>query len=185
MSQAADLNRFLASVEKRAYAMAVTSVKNPEDALDIVQDVMLTLARKYANKPQDQWPPLFYRILKNRITDWHRSQTVRNRWFGWIGPSNDDDSQEDPIEQVGGSVVEEPDHKMAMDHARERLSEALALLPARQREAFMFRAWEGLNVKSTAAAMGCSEGSVKTHYSRAVHALRVELESLQEESGNE
>ena len=172
------LNQFLASVEKRAYAMALTSVKDAEEALDIVQDTMFTLARKYADRPSEQWPPLFYRILKNRVTDFHRSNTVRRRIFGWLGraKSDPDDTDQDIADQTPGPTSNHPDRSVQLDDATDRLQDALGRLPGRQREAFMLRCWEGLDVRDTAAAMGCSSGSVKTHYSRAVHALRAELE---------
>jgi RNA polymerase sigma-70 factor (ECF subfamily) len=181
MGSAGELNAFLASVEKRAYSMALVSVKNPDDALDIVQDVMLTLARKYAQKPAAQWRPLFYRILRNRITDWHRSATVRNRVLGWFTSRGADEGEEDPIENSPGAVQDNPDHRLVMDGARHEIADAVGRLPARQREAFMFRVWEGLDVKETASAMGCSEGSVKTHYSRAIHTLRDALREYRDE----
>ena len=179
MGSAGELNNFLASVEKRAYSMALVAVKNPEDALDIVQDVMLTLARKYAQKPADEWRPLFYRILRNRITDWHRKSSVRSRVFGWLSPRNDDGEELDPIENAPGAEQDTPDHRLRMDGARDEIADAVGSLPDRQQQAFLLRVWEGLDVKETAAAMGCSEGSVKTHYSRAVHALRDVLQEYQ------
>ncbi len=180
MGTAVELNLFLSGVEKRAYAMAMVTVKNPQDALDIVQDVMLTLARKYAGKPHDQWPPLFYRILRNRITDFHRSSNIRRRLFGWLGPSLDG-SEVDPLELAIGPDKDTPEHRLRMHGAGVGISTALARLPARQQQAFMLRAWEGMDVKTTASAMGCSTGSVKTHYSRAVHALREELQEFQDD----
>lgn len=181
MSKPTELNQFLAGVEKRAYAMAMVSIKNPDDSLDIVQDVMLTLARKYADKSPDDWRPLFYRILRNRIIDFHRANTTRNRWFGWLGRRDDEDETVDPLEQVAGLEQDTPEHQHSMSRAREQLNIAIGELPDRQREAFMLRAWEGLDVRETARAMGCSQGSVKTHYSRAVHTLRVQLEALESE----
>ncbi|MEM7097243.1 MAG: RNA polymerase sigma factor [Pseudomonadota bacterium] len=179
MSQRSELNQFFAEVEKRAYGMALVSVKNPDDALDIVQDVMMTLVRKYAHKPSSEWRPLFYRILKNRITDWHRSNQSRNKVFGWLsfGFSDKEDKNDyvDPIEMTPGSRQEEPDHQRNSSELREKISGAVGRLPLRQQQAFMLRAWEGMDVKETARAMGCSSGSVKTHFSRAVHALRAEL----------
>ncbi len=185
MGSASELNTFLASIEKRAYAMALVAVKNPDDALDIVQDVMLTLARKYAQQPAEQWRPLFYRILRNRITDWHRSSKVRNRVMGWFGTHsdshNDNGDVKDPIENAPGAVQDTPDHRLRMDGARNDIADAVGQLPQRQQEAFFLRVWEGLDVRSTAQAMGCSQGSVKTHYSRAVHALRDALQEYRYE----
>ncbi len=150
--------------------MALVAVKNSDDALDIVQDVMLALAKKYAHKPVHEWPPLFYRILGNRITDHHRSSSLRNRLFGWF-----DNASENPntlIEQTRGPRSHNPDRGHMLATVSAQLQQALSGLPHRQQQAFMLRAWEGLDVKATAKAMGCSTGSVKTHYSRAVHALR-------------
>ncbi len=182
MGTAAELNQFLAEVEKRAYAMAMVAVKNQDDALDIVQDVMMTLARKYAHKPAAEWRPLFFRILRNRITDFHRSRGVRRRIMGWFGAADTAaDSDADPLDAVAGPQSTQPDRQYVLDGARHDIVEAVGRLPDRQQQAFMLRAWEGLDVKATAAAMGCGEGSVKTHYSRAVHALREVLEEYQNE----
>ena len=184
-----DLNAFLMSVEKKAYAMAVLSVRNREDALDIVQDVMFTLARKYADKTSEEWRLLFYRMLKNRITDWHRANGARRRVFGWFGRSRDDEMEPDPIARAAADQLQEPDFQYGLDGLRDALITALAALPDRQRQAFMLRAWEGMDVKETASAMAVSEGSVKTHYSRAVRALRGLLEANEvagrEESSND
>ena len=170
MGSAAELNRFLVEVEKRAFAMAMVSVKNRDDALDIVQDVMLTLARKYAGKDANEWPPLFFRILKNRITDHHRSGMIKRRILGWF---NDD--PEDEIAATEGARYEHPDVQQEQSVIRQRLNDALGELPQRQQQAFMLRIWEGLSVKETAQAMSCSEGSVKTHLSRATSTLRTLL----------
>ena len=178
MLNTVELNEFLAAVEKRAYAMALTSVKNSDDALDIVQDVMLTLAQKYAHKPPEEWRPLFYRILKNRMTDWHRSRMVRDRLFGWLNPKSlkgEEADSTDPVEQAVGAVVHEPEHSHESEALRGQLRVVVGELPARQQQAFMLRAWEGMDVRETASVMGCSQGSVKTHYSRAIHTLRDRL----------
>ena len=172
MSQAAALNQFLAEIEKRAYAMTLLSVKNPEDALDIVQDAMFKLARRYGNRSPEEWPPLFYRVLKNRTTDFHRGQAIRNKLFGWL-PVGDADV--DPVAEVPGAAALKPDRQARFSDFGEHLLTALEQLPRRQREAFVLRTWEGLDVKQTAQAMGVSQGSVKTHYSRAVAALREHL----------
>ena len=177
MGTSAELNQFLQEVEKRAYAMAMVSVKNRDDALDIVQDVMMTLARKYARKPASEWSPLFFRILKNRITDHHRSGSIKRRIFGWFG-----DQPEDEVDLVVGDEIEQPEVRQEQSNLREKLVAALGELPDRQRQAFMLRIWEGLSVRDAAKAMGCSEGSVKTHLSRATGALR---ELLPEYAGNE
>ena len=167
----AKLNRFLADVEKRALRIAEISVRDRDEALDLVQDAMIKLARNYAAKPADEWTPLFYRILQNGIRDWQRRQTVRNRVMVWFGRGNDDNDY-DPVAAAPDPAGRAPDEELASHEAMQGLEEALGELPARQREAFMLRTFEGLDVAGTAAAMGCSQGSVKTHYSRAVHSLR-------------
>ncbi len=172
MSAAAQMNRFLADVEKRAFRMAQVAVKDADEALDIVQDTMFTLVRKYANKPNDEWRPLFYRILQNRITDWHRRNTVRSRVFAFFTPTTDEGETFDPIEQAPDRASAAPDIRAQLDGAVEELVVAVGRLPTRQQQAFLLRVLEGLSVADTARAMKCSEGSVKTHYSRAVHSLR-------------
>ena len=156
--------------------MAQIAVRDVDDAMDIVQDAMMTLARKYADKPTVEWKPLFYRILQNRITDTHRRNTVKNRIFGIFRASNEDDESFDPIQAAPGSHATEPDFEVEMAATTDKLDAAIARLPRRQQQAFLLRTYEGLPVKDTASAMNCSEGSVKTHYSRAVHALRELLE---------
>ena len=169
------MDRFLADVEGRAFRIAQLAVRDADEALDIVQDSMIRLARSYANRPETEWTPLFYRILNNRITDHRRRSTVRNRIFSWWRPGEHDDPVPQPGELAEGRESDRPDRQLATDDAMQTLEAAVEALPARQREAFLLRALEGLNVADTAAAMGCSQGSVKTHYSRAVHALRAIL----------
>jgi RNA polymerase sigma-70 factor (ECF subfamily) len=166
------LNRFIADVERRALRIAEIAVRDRDDALDIVQDAMIKLARNYMHRPEEEWTPLFYRILQNGVRDWHRRQAVRNRVMGWFGRSNDDDQDYDVIGQAADPVGRTPDEQLQNREAMNGLEVAVGRLPARQREAFMLRTFEGLDVAGTATAMGCSQGSVKTHYSRAVHALR-------------
>lgn len=175
MNNAAALNRYLVSVEQRAFRMARYAVSDVDEAMDIVQDAMMTLARKYAAKPEVEWPPLFFRILRNRITDFHRRRAVRGSIFA-VFASRPDGDDSNPIEAIGDGRAVEPEYRTQLDGATRRLEIAVAALPARQREAFLLRVWEGLDVAATAQAMRCSQGSVKTHYSRAVHALREQLE---------
>ena len=157
--------------------MAQVAVQDVDEALDIVQDAMLTLVRKYAHKPQDQWRPLFYRILKNRITDSHRRNTVkRRRFFASIASQADEHAGDDPVDRTPARESANPDRRAQLDGAANELQAAVARLPARQQQAFLLRALEGLNVADTARAMQCSQGSVKTHYSRALTALRLALE---------
>lgn len=167
----AKLNRFFADVEKRALRIAEISIRDRDEALDLVQDAMIRLARNYASKPADELAPLFYRILQNRIRDWQRRQAVRSRVMVWFGRGNEDNDY-DPVAAAPDPAGRAPDEELESHEAMAGLEDALARLPARQREAFMLRTFEGLDVAGTAAAMGCSQGSVKTHYSRAVHSLR-------------
>jgi len=172
-----EFERFLAGVEQRAFRIARVALRNDDDALDVVQDAMLQLAQRYGQRPCEEWRPLFYRILQNRVRDYQRRRQVRNRVFAWLPSFTDKDdstNEPDPLEQVGDQrpgVVEQ----LASGEAMQLLERALGALPARQQEAFMLRNFEGLDVAQTATAMGCSEGSVKTHYSRAVHTLRAQL----------
>lgn len=169
------LDQFLAGVERRALRIAEIGVRDRDEALDLVQEAMIKLARAYGSRPADEWTPLFYRILHNGVRDWHRRQKVRRRVMAWFGKSKDADDDYDPIEAAPDPVGRAPDAELEASEAMERLEAAIGELPARQREAFMLRTFEGLDVAGTAVAMGCSEGSVKTHYSRAVHTLREEL----------
>jgi RNA polymerase sigma-70 factor, ECF subfamily len=172
---AATLDAFLAGAERRAFLIAQMATHDRDEALDLVQDAMLQLARRYGGRPSDEWPPLFYRILENRIRDWQRRQTTRRRLF--LMPKltpNDDNERPDPALLVADGAPDAP-QRMMQDAAMAALEPAIAALPTRQKEAFVLRVWEGLSVEDTAAAMGCSDGSVKTHLSRALNALRTRL----------
>jgi RNA polymerase sigma-70 factor (ECF subfamily) len=172
------LNQFLAGVELKAFKIAQTALRHEDDALDAVQDAMLQLARAYAGRPAQEWKPLFYRILENRIRDMQRRRTVRGRVIAWLPFRGEDDEDEpDPISQAP-SPEPQPVKRLELDEAVGALEKALAELPRRQQQAFLLRALEGLDVAATAAAMGCSQGSVKTHYFRAVQALRAQLGDL-------
>ena len=171
-----ELETFLAEIERRALRIAQIALRDPDDALDAVQDAMLKLARNYASRPTAEWRPLFYRILENGIRDLQRRRSVRKRFMAWLpGPKQDPDNEaQDPLDNVADAAPAIPDLLM-QGQAIQQLEVSLRALPARQREAFMLRNFEGLDVAQTATAMGCSQGSVKTHYSRAVHALRDRL----------
>lgn len=154
--------------------MARFATSNPDEAMDLVQDAMLDFVKRYAARPAAEWPVLFYRILQSRITDWYRRASVRNRFRHWFNP--DDDEGEDPLNNIADPAAPDPAELMSRRYTAEALEKAVRQLPMRQRQAFLLRAWEGFDVAQTASAMGCSEGSVKTHYSRAVHTLRALLE---------
>ncbi|MDA9909562.1 RNA polymerase sigma factor [Gammaproteobacteria bacterium] len=167
------LERFLSSVEKRALRIAQIATSNSDDAFDIVQDAMFKLVEKYAGKNENEWPPLFHRILQSRIRDWYRRNTVRNRFRSWL--SSDPEVEEDPFQSVADEAGRSPEIELQNSRSIDALEQALQSLPLRQQQVFMLRAWEGFDVKETAKAMACAEGSVKTHYSRAIHSLRATL----------
>jgi RNA polymerase sigma-70 factor, ECF subfamily len=170
------MEQFLASVERRAFKIAQLALRNDDDALDAVQDAMMKLVQAYASRPADEWKPLFYRILDNGVRDMQRRRTVRGRVMAWL-PSmrvEDDDDDFDPI-AAAPSHEPAPLRQLELDEAIGVLEQAISQLPARQRQAFLLRNFEALDVAQTAAAMGCSEGSVKTHYFRALETLRARL----------
>jgi RNA polymerase sigma-70 factor (ECF subfamily) len=172
------LNQFLAGVELKAFKIAQAALRHEDDALDAVQDAMLQLARAYADRPAEEWKPLFYRILKNRIRDMQRRRTVRGRVIAWLPfRGHEDEDEPDPIAQAP-SPEPQPPRRLELDQAVAALEKALGELPRRQQQAFLLRTLEGLDVAETAAAMGCSQGSVKTHYFRALQALRAQLGEL-------
>ena len=170
----ASMDAFLAQVERRAFRMAELNLGHREDALDAVQDAMLRLVKHYSDKPPQEWTPLFWGILRRRIVDLQRRRKVRSIMVGWLG-GKDDDGDElplwEPADTGPGPLERLHDAQSYADMAA-----AVKLLPQRQREAFMLRMLEGLDVAETAQAMGCSEGSVKTHLSRALQRLRDQLE---------
>jgi RNA polymerase sigma-70 factor (ECF subfamily) len=170
LDQGHELEAFLRDVEKRALRIAAMMIRDADEALDIVQDAMIRLTVRYRSRPREEWRPLFYRILKNRIRDWHRRRAVRNRVLSFFGGQDEDET--DPLAAVPGPSEDNPLERLQADESLAALGKALEELPARQREAFMLRTFEGLDVAETALAMECSEGSVKTHHSRAVHRLR-------------
>jgi len=154
------------------------AVRDEDAALDIVQDAMLKLTENYAARPIAELPMLFQRILQNTIHDHFRRQKVRSTWttvLSALGHKDDKDDDYDPLETLQArtdtNISADPAASAEQTQTVRLIEQALSRLPARQREAFLLRYWEELDVAETAAAMGCSEGSVKTHCSRAVHAL--------------
>ena len=169
------LNRFLASVEKRAYRIAEIATGNRDHALDIVQDAMMALVKNYSHKTEADWGPLFHRILQSKIRDWYRRSRTRNSVFSWLRAPKDDENDSDPIQRAPDTVSLTPDDNAGNEQLMAVALEAIKKLPLRQQQAFLLRAWEGMDVRETANAMGCSQGSVKTHYSRATAALKQTL----------
>ncbi len=170
----------MASVERRAFKQAVFAVKDDDSALDVVQDSMLRLSEKYADRPPQELPMLFQKILQNAIRDWFRRSKVRSTWTTLFSSfSSKDEDEFDILETLAAeqasNVPVSPDDRLQQSQVVGAIEEAVERLPARQREAFLLRYWEDFDVAETASVMGCSEGSVKTHCSRAVSALSVLL----------
>ncbi|WP_213959177.1 MULTISPECIES: RNA polymerase sigma factor [unclassified Variovorax] len=183
MATEKELSDFLKSVERRAFKRSVYHVRDEEAALDIVQDSMMKLAEHYGDKPTTELPMLFQRILSNCTLDWFRRQKTRRALFSNLSDfeAPDDDGEFDLLGNFN-SPTDSRETESAEDTTRRAqifhgIEEEIAALPARQREAFLMRYWEEMDVAETAAAMGCSEGSVKTHCSRAVHALSKALKA--------
>jgi RNA polymerase sigma-70 factor, ECF subfamily len=179
MASAEELAGFLRDVERRAYKQTVYAVRDDHAALDIVQDAMLKLTDKYADKPVAEYPMLFQRILQNTMRDYWRRQKVRNLWTSLFSSfSRDEDGEDrDPLETLDvEDASSNPANQLEQSQTMRVIEKAIEKLPARQREAFVLRYWEEMDVAETAEVMGCSQGSVKTHCSRAVHTLAQILE---------
>lgn len=178
-----ELSDFLESVERRAFKQALYAVRDDEAALDIVQDAMMRLADRYKDRPADELPLVFQRIVQNAIRDFFRRHKVRSAVLtplsSLLGRDADEDS--DPLETLESldtaKDLESPELQFSREQVLKLIESAIATLPPRQREAFLLRYWEELDVAETAAVMGCSEGSVKTHCSRAAHALAEALKA--------
>ena len=179
MASRTELEAFLISVERRAYKQATFAVRDSDAALDIVQDAMLRLAEKYGHRPAAELPLLFHRIVQNAIRDYFRRHKVRSLWttmLSSLSPGRDGEGEADPLESLP-NPGEQPGDQLERTQVIDIISQELGRLPARQREAFLMRYWDELNVAETARAMRCSEGSVKTHCSRAAHALAAALKA--------
>ena len=155
-------------------------MREEESALDIVQDSMLKLAEKYGDRPAEEFPMLFQRILQNTIRDFYRRSKVRSMWTTLLSAfTPDDDDDYDPLETLAvdedAGGMRTPESQLLQAQTLNIIDDEIKKLPTRQREAFLMRYWEDMDVAETAAAMGCSEGSVKTHCSRATHALAAAL----------
>lgn len=173
------MSAFLAEVERRAYKQALFAVRDSHVALDIVQEAMLKLAEKYADRPGVELPLLFQRIIQNTIHDHFRRSRVRAFWISPLsalkaaGAEDDDSDPLDNLQIESGSkgIPQLPAAALEQAQTVALIEKALEALPARQRQAFLLRYWEEMDVAEAAAVMGCSEGSVKTHCSRATHAI--------------
>jgi RNA polymerase sigma-70 factor (ECF subfamily) len=179
-----ELSNFLEGVERRAFKHAVYMVRNEESALDIVQDSMIKLSEKYGDKPITELPMLFQRILQNTILDFFRREKVRNSWVSLFSNFTKNDSEDDSHDllesfnsEEGSEAAESTEQKLEREQVLNIIDDEIKKLPTRQREAFLMRYWEDMDVAETAEAMGCSEGSVKTHCSRANHALATSLKA--------
>lgn len=168
------MDSFFIGVERRAYRMAHIATGNHDEALELVQDAMFKLVERYRNRPATEWPPLFQRILQSRIQDWYRRSKVRHRWTGWFR-REPDEASEDPIQTAPDPRGRTLPNIIEGEETLQQLESAIRQLPLRQQQAFLLRNWEGLAVADTALAMGCSEGSVKTHHARAIATLRERL----------
>jgi RNA polymerase sigma-70 factor (ECF subfamily) len=180
MASSQELSDFLRDVERRAFKQTVYAVRDEHVALDIVQDAMLKLAEKYAEKPVSEYPMLFQRILQNTMKDFWRRQKVRNLWttlLSSFGAGQDGEEDHDPLDTIDvEDASSNPQVQLERSQTMKIIEKALEKLPARQREAFILRYWEDMDVAETAEMMGCSQGSVKTHCSRALHTMAALLE---------
>lgn len=171
----ASMDAFLLYVEKKGYRMALMAVGQHADAIDVLQDAMLKLVSNYKERPAKEWKPLFYRILNNRITDFHRQQKMKNLLFFWR--SNEGAEESEPLhESIADDKGEEPVKQIDKEMQQQDVLQEIERLPLKQQQCFLLRSWEGLSVAETSEAMGCSQGSVKTHYFRAVQKLKAVLE---------
>lgn len=180
MASSKELSDFLRDVERRAFKQTVYAVRDEHVALDIVQDSMLKLADKYPDKPVKEYPMLFQRILQNTMRDFWRRQKVRNMWTTLLSSfagKGDADDNWDPLDTIHvEDESQNPSNQLESSQTMQLIEKALEKLPPRQREAFVLRYWEDMSVKETAESMGCSQGSVKTHCSRALHTMAGLLE---------
>ena len=152
--------------------MAEIATGNREDAFDILQDTMCRFVEKYSTRNSEEWMPLFHTVLQNRIRDWYRREVVRNRFRVWFTA---DEHESDSMENLADRQMRTPEQQLQNRQGMDALDQAIRQLPVRQQQAFMLRVFEGLNVTQTATVMHCTTGSVKTHYSRAIHTLREKL----------
>ena len=173
------IQQWLKEIGRRALVMTELATNFHHQSQDIVQDSLLSFISHYSDKPTEDWTPLFYGILRNQITDWKRKQARRSKWLTWFShyanPNEYDDEALNPIEQISNTYEDNPAQLLANASDIKLVQQVLSRLPERQQQAFLLRAWEGLDIQTTAMIMSCSESSVKTHYSRSLIALRSAL----------
>ncbi|MFB2538063.1 MULTISPECIES: RNA polymerase sigma factor [unclassified Acinetobacter] len=175
------LEQFMHSMSSRALVMMENACQGREDvAMDLVQEAFISLHQKYPHKPITEWYPLFYTILNNKLMDWRRREARRSQRFGWlkVNPLADEDS--DTLENIVDEQQVDPSEQVIGSATNEEILQAIQALPVRQQQAFMLRTWEGFDTATTAKVMDCSEGSVKTHYHRAIQTLKQRLAHLDE-----
>ena len=174
------IEQFLQQVEKKAFRIAWMAVKNEQDALDLVQNAMMKLVEKYSDRQDSELKPLFYTILQNQIKNWYRRESLTSKWFFWQKTPYDEDDVPQNIASPEGVTHHSPEHQLSERQVSEKLLEQLQNLPVKQQQCFLLRSWEGLSVRETAKIMDCTEGTVKTHMSRASQKLN---HILQQEAG--
>jgi RNA polymerase sigma-70 factor (ECF subfamily) len=171
-----ELDQFLASIEKRAFRMAMLALHNEADALDVVQEAMIKLVKRYADRSADEWKPLFLKILENRITDWHRKNTLQRKFFFWRQDLAADEHHTENLTELDDSIMsnqgDAPFEQIVGEQMSSLFMKTIEQLPLKQQQCFLLRSWEGLSVNETASALGMSENTVKTHYFRAIQKLR-------------
>lgn len=168
------MENFFKSIERQAFRLAQFACRNPDDALDLVQESMCKFVDKYSRTPEAEWKVLFYKVLQNKIRDFYRREKVRNYWRIWLGQVADN-CAEDPLEQLADQRMSDPEQQADRNQTFEQLQKELENLSYKQQQVFLLRAWEGLSVRETAQAMKCSEGTVKSHYFRATEQLKKNL----------
>ncbi len=173
ISQKVRIDRFLASVQKSGFRMAFLATSNNDDALELVQETMMQLVKRYSDRPNEELRILFYRILSSRITDWYRKTAFRQKFHAIF--SRESYQKGDPVQELSSEHETSLSEQFENNRTLDSLTTALTRLSKRQHQTFLLRAWQGFNVKETASIMGCSTGSVKTHYSRALQTLRAQL----------
>ena len=175
------LTVFIQQVSGRALMMMESATSHHDVARDLVQESFISLHQHYASRPSSEWVPLFYTILNNRLMDWRRQEIRKNKRFGWFKPTLVEDTELDASLLIEDEQNIDPADFISKEFTLQEIQKAIARLPTRQQQAFMLRAWENLDTKTTASIMDCSEGSVKTHYHRAIQTLRAHLSQFNPE----